>query len=130
MTVRLVKSARLQLDDKSYELEFLSDYEIRLKLWNPSVDPHARWGAEPDYYARTHEGTKVHTLSRWVIREISNYLKSQKPPYVFYTSGCDSSRHALYKRIAERFREVGYELAYAEGSGAFYCYRQAERQSA
>jgi hypothetical protein len=125
MPTRTLRTPTITLGRWKYELEFLSSYEVRLKLTNPNITPFDSFGEDGDGYSRTFHGEKVITLTRWVIREIKAYLKANKPPYIYYTIGFDFTRYSLYHRIAGKFEPLGYGLAHAPNTGEFYCYRIA-----
>ena len=124
MTTKVIHAATITLGGRSYILEFLDNYEVLLKRKNPPRSPFDRWDDPGDEFARTYRGANVISLARWVISEIETYLKTYKPPFIFYTVGFDFSRYRLYKRVAKKFRYCGYDLAHIPDTGGFYLYRR------
>ena len=125
MTVKVIHTTTLTLGRWIYELEILSSYEALLKLKNPPTSPFDHWEDRGNELARTYQGDRVIILTRWVIREIEYYLKTHKPPFIFYTLGFDFSRYRLYRRVGLGFKKIGYELAHMPNTGGFYLYRVA-----
>lgn len=124
MTITMIRSSTTTIGRSRFCLEFMSDFEVRLRLCNPPYSPFDDWGDPGDGYARTHRDAAISiTLTRWVIHELETHLKAHRPPFIYYTLGFDFSRTRLYESVGLKLSKIGYALSHMTNTGEFYLYR-------
>ena len=120
---KVVKKVPVVVGAATFVVEFHDDYEVSFYRADRGLDelgcPHEKYDRLP-----TDAKTAV-ALFRKVGDVIANYLWEAKPPYLYYTAGWDVSRFSLYRRLAGKLAEVGYDYVEdPERPNIFYAYKK------
>lgn len=127
MPNRTLKSVIFEVGSSRFKLSILTSFEVLLELTNPkSTDPFDHFGTDADGFARPTTASETSPLKvfKTVITEVTAFLNSYSPPYLWVSVGGDASRISLYAAIGKHMEKRGHGVfTHAPGSGHMYLYR-------
>ena len=118
----IAKEKAIVIQEKTFFIEIYTDFEVRFRSGHNGLD---ELGYERNGYERRKTNAPLAIrLFRQISLFLEAYLLEQRPPYLYFTSGFDSSRESLYRILALKLAALGYIYTPDEQRPhLFYCYK-------
>jgi hypothetical protein len=114
--------AEFKIDNKSYIIVLLSNYELILFRSENIID---EWSLEPEehwYTADLNDTRKSVSVLRRCVKEVDSWIKKTKPPYLYFVASSEAKKRIFENFFVKRMDQYpGYD--YSQDGKAFYIYK-------